>query len=108
MITRTLIAAVALALSPPAALAKATAQEVERLGKELTPVGAEKAGNKEGTIPAWDGGLVKAPAGFDAKKGYADPYASDKPLFTITAQNVAQYAVKLSPGQVALLKKHPT
>jgi len=108
MMTRTLIAAIALALAAPAALAKATAQEVERLGKDLTPVGAEKAGNKEGTIPAWDGGLTKAPAGFDAKKGYADPYAGDKPLFTITAQNVAQYADKLSPGQVALLKKQPT
>jgi len=108
MTTRTLIAALALALGAPAALGGATAQQVERLGKDLTPVGAEKGANKEGTIPAWDGGLAKAPAGFDAKKGYADPYAGDKPLFTITAQNVAQYADKLSPGQVAMLKKHPT
>src|SRR5204862_328594 len=38
----------------------------------------------------------------------ADPYAADKPLFTITAQNAAQYADKLSPGQMAMLKKHPT
>jgi len=109
MITKTTITlALAFALATPAAFAGATAQEVERLGKDLTPVGAEKAGNKEGTIPAWDGGLTKAPAGFDAKKGYADPYAADKPLFTITAQNAAQYADKLSPGQMAMLKKHPT
>src|SRR6188472_2764598 len=109
MITKTTMTfALALALAAPAALAKATAQEVERLGKDLTPVGAEKAANKDGTIPSWDGGLTKAPAGFDAKKGYADPYAADKPLFTITAQNAAQYADKLSPGQVALLRKHPT
>jgi len=104
----TLAVALALAAAAPAALAKATAQEVERLGKDLTPVGAEKAGNKDGTIPAWDGGLTKAPAGFDAKKGYADPYAAEKPLFTITSQNAAQYADKLSPGQLAMLKKHPT
>jgi hypothetical protein len=103
-----LILAVALAFVAPAALAKATAQEAERLGKDLTPVGAEKSGNKDGTIPAWDGGLAKAPAGFDPKKGYADPYAGDKPLFAITAQNAGQYADKLSPGQVAMLKKHPT
>jgi hypothetical protein len=103
----TLAVALAFAASP-LAFAGATAQEVERLGKDLTPVGAEKAGNKEGTIPAWDGGLTKAPAGFDPKKGYADPYASDKPLFTITAQNASQYADKLSPGQMAMLKKHPT
>jgi hypothetical protein len=78
MIIRTTLSvatALALAWSAPA-FARATAQEVERLGKDLTPVGAEKAANKEGTIPAWDGGLTKAPAGFDAKKGYADPYAA--------------------------------
>jgi hypothetical protein len=90
------------------ALAKGTPQEIERLGKDLTPVGAEKAGNKEGTIPAWEGGLTKAPAGFDPKKGYADPYAADKPLFTITAANAEQYKNKLAPGQLALLKKYPS
>ena len=109
MINRTpLNLAVALALAwAPAVFAKATAQEVERLGKDLTPTGAEKAGNKDGSIPAWDGGLAKAPAGFDPKKGYADPYASEKPLFAITAQNASQYADKLSPGQIAFLKKNP-
>ena len=29
-------------------------------GTELTPMGAEKAGNAAGTIPAWDGGLKSA------------------------------------------------
>ncbi len=105
--TRVALAAV-LAGVMGSALAKGTAQEIERLGKDLTPVGAERAGNKDGTIPAWDGGLTKAPAGFDAKKGYADPYATDKPLFTITAANAEQYKNKLSPGQLALLKKYPS
>lgn len=100
--------AVALALAAPAAYAKATAQEVEKLGRDLTPVGAEKGANKDGSIPAWDGGLAGAPAGFDAKKGYADPFASEKPLFSITGQNAQQYADKLSPGQLAMLKKFPT
>ena len=102
--------AVALALTMGASLAHAgaTAQEVERLGRDLTPVGAEKAASKDGAIPAWDGGLTKAPAGFDAKKGYADPFASEKPLFTITGENAQQYAEKLSPGQLAMLKKYPT
>jgi len=104
----TLNVALALALAwAPGAFAKATAQEVERLGKDLTPTGAEKAGNKDGTIPAWNGGLTKAPAGFDAKKGYADPYASEKPVLTITGRNAAQHADKLSPGQLAMLKKYP-
>jgi hypothetical protein len=104
----TLKLAVAFALAwAPAAFAGATAQDVERLGKDLTPTGAEKAGNKDGSIPAWDGGLAAAPAGFDVKKGYADPYASEKPVITITGQNAAQYADKLSPGQLAMLKKYP-
>ena len=34
-------------------------QEAAQLGKDLTPVGAERAGNKDGTIPKWEGGLPK-------------------------------------------------
>ncbi|WP_420466459.1 hypothetical protein [Panacagrimonas sp.] len=34
-------------------VAKATPEEAARLGKDLTPVGAEKVGNKSGTIPEW-------------------------------------------------------
>ena len=43
------------------AWAKLTQGEADQLGITLTPVGAEKAGNKEGTIPAWDGGLTTPP-----------------------------------------------
>ena len=41
------------------ALAALSAADAARLGADLTPIGAEKAGNKAGTIPAWDGGLTK-------------------------------------------------
>ena len=59
---------------------------------DLTPIGAEKAGNKDGTIPEWTGGLCAPPAGWTAGKGgYKDPFAGDKPLFTITKANAAQY-----------------
>ena len=66
-----------LALATGSALAKMTAAEADRLGKDLTPVGGEMAGNKEGTIPAYDGGLKAPPAGWDPSKGYADPFAAD-------------------------------
>ena len=33
----------------------------------------------------------------------SDPYASDKPKFTITAQNFEQYKDNLTPGQIAML-----
>ena len=83
------------------------AQDLQRLGKDLTPVGAEKAGNADGSIPAWSGGLTQPPAGFDRSKGYADPYAGEKPLYVVTAANAAQYAALLAPGQLEMLKRYP-
>jgi hypothetical protein len=68
-------------------------QEAARLGQDLTPLGGEKAGNKDGSIPAWTGGLKSpADAGFPNHRNgdhYADPFASDKPLFTITSANLS-------------------
>ena len=83
------------------------APDYSQLGKSLTPLGAERAGNADGTIPAWEGGLTQPPAGWTQHQGYIDPFAGDKPLFTINASNVAQYEAKLTAGQVALLRKHP-
>ena len=93
--------------------AKVSVEEAEQLKKNLTPTGAERAGNAEGTIPAWDGGLTATP---DSVKGwkpestggrYPDPFADEKPLFSITAKNADEYADKLSPGTLAMLKKYP-
>ncbi len=88
------------------AYARLTPAEVARLGADLTPMGAEKAGNKDGTIPAWTGGLCSPPAGWTPAKGYIDPFPGDKPKFTITKANAAQYKDKLTPGTLALLNKH--
>lgn len=81
------------------------AAEVARLGQDLTPVGAEKAGNASGTIPAWTGGITQPPAGFISGKGYVDPFADEKPLYTVTANNLAQYANVLTAGHKAMLEK---
>lgn len=94
------------------ALAAPSAADAARLGKELTPLGAERAGNKDGTIPEWTGGLCKAPEKYkplDAQGGtpYVDPFADEKPLYSITASNVAQYASKLDAGQKELFKRYP-
>ena len=80
MMTRVLASAVAVALLGAAAPASAalSAAEIARLGADLTPIGAEKAGNKDGTIPAWTGGLCAPPAGWSAAQGYTDPFAGDK------------------------------
>jgi hypothetical protein len=96
-----------LALAVLALPAAAAERDFSRLGRDLTPIGAERAGNADGTIPAWEGGLTQPPAGWNPQQGYVDPFADDKPLFTITATNAAQHADKLTPGMQALLKKYP-
>ncbi len=79
-----------------------------QLGKNLTLVGAEKAGNKEGTIPEYTGGLTKPPASFKKGSGWRpDPFEGEKSQFTITSKNMAQYTDKLSEGVKTMLKKYP-
>lgn len=96
-----------LALQCVPAQAGVTEAEAARLGKDLTPLGAEMAGNKDGSIPAWKGGHAGAPAGYRSGAQRPDPYAADKPLYAITGKNMDQYADQLSDGVKALLKKHP-
>ncbi|MET0217953.1 MAG: DUF1329 domain-containing protein [Burkholderiales bacterium] len=98
-------AATVIALLAPAARAQVSPPD---LGKSLTPMGAEKAGNAAGTIPAWDGGLTQCPPEFKPGGHYPDPFPQDKPLFTIDASNLEKHQAHLSPGQIALLKKYPT
>jgi len=89
------------------AQAAVSAAEADKLGTTLTPIGAEKAGNAAGTIPAWDGGNTKVPAGFKTGGHYPDPFADDKPLFTIDAATAEKYKDNLAPGQLALFKRYP-
>ncbi|WP_207062928.1 DUF1329 domain-containing protein [Motiliproteus sp. SC1-56] len=90
-------------LATGAVQAAVSEQEAQALGTTLTPVGATQAGNAEGTIPSWEGGMSADYTG----DRYQNPYADEKPRFVITAANVDQYADNLSPGQVALLKRYP-
>lgn len=76
---------------------------------ELTPVGAERDGNAAGTIPPWTGGLTSSqwPATFKKGGRLVDPYPSDRPLFTISAANLAEHRSRLAPGHLALFAKFP-
>ncbi|MFJ4452805.1 DUF1329 domain-containing protein [Pseudomonas sp. NPDC089392] len=97
-------------LSASAAHAAVSPQDAAELGKSLTPWGAEVAGNKDGSIPAYTGGLPTStkPAGFQPDTGHwVNPFANEKPLYVITAKNVDQYADKLSESTKALLKRFP-
>jgi hypothetical protein len=95
------------AISCATAFCGVSAQEAERLKSTLTPLGAEKAGNKEGTIPAWDGGLTKTAPGFVNGGKRPDIFPNEKPLYSIKAANMDQYADKLNEGTKAMLKKYP-
>ena len=89
------------------ASAQLSEDEIAKLGADLTPLGAIKAGNAEGTIPPWAGGVSSPPSGWKEGMHYVDPFADDEALFTITAANMDKYADKLTPGQKALLKTYP-
>ena len=119
------LSAIAAALISSTALATATPEEAAKLCKELTCVGAEAGPNKDGTIPKWTG-----PANFtEEQKHYTpadleklrkgDPQQiedllkkqagadAQKIQVTITAQNMQQYAAKLTDGQKAMFKAYP-
>ncbi len=81
-----------------------------KLGTDLTPMGADPKANADGSIPAWGGSIVGLPSGL--KYGgtgsvYPDPYGDEKPLYTITSENMAQYDDILNDGMRAMLKKYP-
>lgn len=99
-------ATLALSLLANGVMAAVSEQEAAQLGTTLTPLGGQKAGNADGSIPAWTGGLK--PGAAKVQNGFlGDPFADEKPLFTITAATAAQYKDKLSEGQLAMFKRYP-
>jgi hypothetical protein len=108
MTNGTLIALALASTFASGALAAVSADEAKQLGTTLTPVGAEKAGNKDGTIPEWTGGLVNAPAVAKGSGIRPDPFAADKPRLVITGKESAANADKLTAGAQELLKRYPT
>lgn len=92
------------------AQAVGTPEEIARLGKDLTCVGAEKAGNADGSLGEWTGKWLGAPEHVDFKgtgNHPIDPYPEDEPLFVITAANLSEYADRLSAGQKAMFEAYP-
>ena len=88
------------------ARAEVAAAEAARLGAELTPVGAERAANADGSIPAWNGGAPQAPAGWTVGQVRPDPYANEQPLFSIDAGNAAQHGKHLDRKSTRLNSSH--
>lgn len=91
------------------AFAAATAEEAHRLGAELTLHGAEKAGNADGSIPEYTGGLQPVPEyDRESMSTYINPYADEQPLYSVTADNMDQHEQYLTEGTKGMLKKYPS
>ena len=86
--------------------AEITEEEAARLGKDLTPLGGEMAGNADGTIPKYEGGITKPLLGYKVGDHHPDPYANDKIIFTITSENMSQYSDKLTDANKRLLEQY--
>lgn len=103
------VIASALAVAIPATVqAAVTAEEAEQLGSTLTLIGAEKAGNADGTIPEYTGGITTPPADYQTGSGIRpNPFADERPVVSITSENMAQYASQLTAGTSELLARFP-
>ena len=91
--------------------AKVSPEEANQLGTKLTPMGAIKEGNKDGSIPAFKGDILGAPSWVKYEGSgthIPNPYPNEKPLFTITHENLDKYKANLTDGQLALFAKYPT
>lgn len=88
--------------------AKVAEEQVRQLdGDKYTCSGAERAGSAGG-VAAYSGKWLDSWPGMVNAKGYdPGPYAAEKPLYVVSADNMAQHVDKLSEGQKALLKKYP-
>ena len=105
---RALLLALACVVASLPVQAKVSPAEADKLKTELTPVGAERAGNKDGSIPKWEGGLTQPPACYGGPgKRLCNPFPDDKPKFSITKANLDQYKTRLTDGQKALFAKFP-
>tara|TARA_B110000971_G_scaffold124791_1_gene127747 strand:+ start:9876 stop:11243 length:1368 start_codon:yes stop_codon:yes gene_type:complete len=104
MKTKLLTTALTLSLVASAAVAEVPANQAARLGADLTPMGAEKAGSKSG-VGSWSGKGINSSALLNGYDGGAlpNPFASEKASYTITAANAAQYDKQLTVGQKAML-----
>lgn len=101
------ISTTVLSCSSLVASAAVSEKEAARLQRDLTPLGAERAGNAAGTIPAWTGGYTQPIPGDVAGGRRSDPFKDEQPLYTITVDNMNQYADQLTDGVKAMLQKYP-
>ena len=81
-------------------------EQAARLGKDLTPLGAERAGNADGSIPEWNPANLVIPDNFvPGSDNYVNPYADESPLYIVDRENWRDYTDILTEGTRGLLEK---
>jgi hypothetical protein len=85
--------------------AQSAAPDPSLLTTTLTPLGATRAGNADGSIPAWTGGLVSAPLPPN-QPVETRLFEDEQPLYTIDASNMEQYADLLTPATQFQIKNY--
>ena len=79
------------------ALAQSYAPDPNLLKTTLTPFGSERAGNADGSIPPWTGGVVLPPLGPDQPQD-VPMFEDEAMLYRVDASNMSQYNDLLSDG----------
>ena len=87
------------------AQAAVSPDEAAKLGTTLTKMGAEKAGNADGSIPEYTGGLTTPPASYKGDGIRPDPFADEKPILVIDGKNVEQYSDQLTATVAELMSR---
>jgi hypothetical protein len=100
----------AVLLLPQSGITKMPEETVQRLGKDLTPMGAIRAGSDDGLLPEWTGNIVGMPEGLQwdgPGTPLPNPWPDEKPVFEIAADNLDAHRSRLSPGQIAMFEAYP-
>lgn len=100
-----LIAAIGMMGVAGASLAGVSADEAAKLGKSLTPVGAERAGNADGSIPEWT--PIEPFGKASGEFPYNPEVEKDRPSHVVSAGNVDEYSDQLSAGHKELIRRFP-
>lgn len=87
------------------ALAQSASPDATLLTTTLTPTGAERAGNADGSIPAWTGGVTSSPLPAD-QPVVVPMFADEQSLCAVDSSNMAQYSGMLSEGTQVLMTKY--
>ncbi len=107
--TLSIIVSTALLLSFSLSLsAKVPKSLADELGTKLTPFGSVKEGNKDKTIPEWNGGIKEIPQMYEGPGNHhADPYAEDNIQVIISKSNYLSYKNSIAPGQIKMFEAYP-